>query len=217
MKAIFLLSLVWLLSTLSSLQAQNQWGSFKGLPIQAQLMPDGFDIQLLADISYTDPNGVVWPAPKGLVSDGASIPQAFWSIIGGPLDGKYRNAAVVHDEACDTRSHTWQATHLAFYYAMRCSGVDEIKAKIMYFAVYHYGPRWGSGYELQNPQSSKSLSVNRLTADTLNTFSDEEAQAKASDIAKWIETNNPSLRQIQLGSPFAPPAGSNGKPPIQTY
>src|SRR5712692_9140850 len=33
----------------------------------------------------------------------ASIPRAFWSVIGGPLEGQYRNASVFHDVACDQK------------------------------------------------------------------------------------------------------------------
>ena len=29
-----------------------------------------------------------------------------------------------------------------FYEACRCGGVDETEAKLMYYAVYHFGPRW---------------------------------------------------------------------------
>jgi hypothetical protein len=31
-----------------------------------------------------------------------------------------------------------------FYEAMRCSGVGKAKAKVMYYAVYRFGPRWGA-------------------------------------------------------------------------
>lgn len=29
-----------------------------------------------------------------------------------------------------------------FYEACRCGGVDDTQAKMMYYAVYHFGPRW---------------------------------------------------------------------------
>ena len=29
-----------------------------------------------------------------------------------------------------------------YYEACRCGGVGKIKAKLMYAAVYHFGPRW---------------------------------------------------------------------------
>src|SRR6202007_2255330 len=76
------------------------------------------------------------------VADGASIPRAFWSLIGGPLEGRYRNASIVHDWYCDRRTRTWQATQRVFYEAMRTSGVSMAKAKTMFLAVQWGGPRW---------------------------------------------------------------------------
>ena len=80
--------------------------------------------------------------PAGSVVDGASIPQVFWSLVGGPFEGEYRNASVVHDVACDRKSEPWEAVHLMFYNACRCGGVGEKKAKLLYWAVYLGGPRW---------------------------------------------------------------------------
>jgi len=105
------------------------------------LLP-GRNIELDEGFAFLDPTGLDWPVPKGTVADGASIPQVFWSIIGGPLDGPYRNASIIHDYYCDMRTRTWQATHRMFYDAMIACDVDPTKAKIMYFAVRWGGPRW---------------------------------------------------------------------------
>jgi hypothetical protein len=103
---------------------------------------------LLEDFAFTDASGKVWRAPKGSIIDGASIPMAFWSVIGGPFEeGSYRNASVLHDVACQERSEPWQRVHRMFYEAMLASGVEERRARIMYAAVYHLGPRWGPGIE----------------------------------------------------------------------
>jgi hypothetical protein len=118
-------------------------GHFVGV-VKAQWRPDGRTMTLLEDFSYVDPDGLVWNAPKGLVTDGASIPKLAWSLIGGPFEGQYRDAAVVHDAACDRKDRTWEAVHEMFYRAMLTSHVDLTKAKIMYAAVYHFGPRWES-------------------------------------------------------------------------
>jgi hypothetical protein len=111
--------------------------------VEARWLDDGRKMQLTIDYSYTDPEGLSWRAPKDSVVDGASIPRLAWSAIGGPFEGKYRKASVVHDVACDKKDRRWQAVHSMFYKAMICGGVDEVKAKVMYQAVYHCGPRWG--------------------------------------------------------------------------
>ena len=98
-------------------------------------------MRLLSPLAYFDPTGVEWNAPSGWVVDGASIPQVAWSFIGGPFEGKYRNASVIHDVGCDQKNRPWEAVHEVFYSAMLTSGVETWRAKIMYAAVYHFGPR----------------------------------------------------------------------------
>jgi len=74
----------------------------------------------------------------------ASIPRLAWTIIGGPFEGLYRDASVIHDVACVEKSRPWLQVHRTFYLAMLASGVTTVKAKVMYAAVYHFGPRWST-------------------------------------------------------------------------
>jgi hypothetical protein len=95
-----------------------------------------------APFGYQDKSCVTWQVPVNAAVDGASIPSAFWSIIGGPWDGQYRDASVVHDWYCAVRTRRWQDVHRMFYEAMLTSGVNATKAHLMYLAVYYGGPRW---------------------------------------------------------------------------
>ena len=117
------------------------FGKFIGTVKTEWLEPDR-KMKLLDDFAFIDPNNVTWRAPAGSVVDGASIPPIAWSLIGGPFSGKYREASVIHDVACKEKNQSWESVHEAFWYAMRASGVNELKAKIMYAAVYHGGPTW---------------------------------------------------------------------------
>jgi hypothetical protein len=78
---------------------------------------------------------------------GASIPWPFWNKwIGSPFTGNHRRASVVHDVACDLREKicpSSQIAHRMFYDACLCGGVSEKKAKLMYWAVRNFGPKWG--------------------------------------------------------------------------
>jgi hypothetical protein len=98
--------------------------------------------RLLAPFGFKDPNGRVWEVPAGVEVDGASIPRAFWTVIGGPFEGNYLNASVVHDHFCRVRTRTAQDTHRTFYYGMRAQGVSEAQAKKMFWAVTTFGPNW---------------------------------------------------------------------------
>jgi hypothetical protein len=160
--------------------AQSNWGHYVG-QVKLQLDPNGRDATLLENFVYIDPEGRTWGAPAGWKVDGASIPQAFWTFIGGPWEGKYRDASVIHDVACDQRNQPWKEVHRTFYEAMRCSGVEDWRAKVMYYAVYHFGPRWGIG-----PAINAFFVPEKKPSDV-----------DARSVAAWIRKTRPSLQQIE--------------------
>jgi hypothetical protein len=108
------------------------------------------------EFRFDDPNGLRWTTPAGTAVDGASIPQAFWSFIGGPFEGEYINASVIHDYYCDTKERTAHDTHRNFYYGMRAAGVPPWKANFMYWAVAAFGPDWKIVSRVTMSQSCKS-------------------------------------------------------------
>ena len=167
----------------------ESWGHFSG-PVDTRWDSDGLNMTLLSEVRYTDPYGVVWVAPAGSKINGASIPRAFWSFFGGPFDGKYRAASVLHDVAYEQQARPWQQCDRMFYNALRCSGVGVIEAKTMYYALYRHGHHW------KHP-------VRRATEATLSDLAPRAERATAVDpgevdaIQKWIEHNDPSLDQIE--------------------
>ena len=126
----------------------GNYGKFAASP-KVELLPGRRQVKLIESLTYLDPCGAMWVSPKDSIVDGASIPRLAWSIIGAPLDGTYRDASIIHDVACDTKTRPWQVVHDAFYFAMLASGVEAWRAKVMYAAVYHFGPRW------RDPQTHK--------------------------------------------------------------
>lgn len=97
---------------------------------------------LVYDFGFIDPMKVGWQASAGLATDGATIP--FWAkpFIGGSFEKEFIKAAVIHDWYCDRTVRAWTQTHRVFYDALLASGVDSVKAKIMYYAVLVGGPKW---------------------------------------------------------------------------
>jgi hypothetical protein len=100
------------------------------------------------DFWFIDSKGYSWKAPVGTKTDGASIPQIAWSIIGQPLDYRWRGAALVHDAYCgeDNKAGSAYGTakclaiHHMFYEACLAGGTPLITAKLMYAAVWMFGP-----------------------------------------------------------------------------
>src|SRR5438046_1090750 len=78
--------------------AAGTFGDFIG-DVVAKWCNNNRAMKLERDFAYREPSALTWTAPKASVVDGASIPRVFWTLIGGPFDGKYRNASVVHDVA----------------------------------------------------------------------------------------------------------------------
>ncbi len=124
-------------------------------------------VSLLSPFSFISKSGEIWSVPTGAEVDGASIPPALWSIIGGPFTGKYREASVVHDYYCDVRSRPWEQTHRMFYDAMMANGVDPAQATIMYSAVHTFGPRWVT-VKGEDGQTQEIVGTSPTTASKIN-------------------------------------------------
>ena len=97
---------------------------------------------LLREFSFIDSKGLIWTAPSGALINGASIPKNFWSTIGGPYSGLYREASVLHDYYCTTKERGCRETHKMFYEGCIEGGVEKHTAQIMYLSVKHFGPKW---------------------------------------------------------------------------
>jgi Protein of unknown function (DUF1353) len=120
---------------------EHELGRYTGRLVLEPL-PDGRRMRVLEHFGFMEADGLHWAVKPLTKVDGASIPQVLWSLMGGPFEGKYRNASVVHDYYCDVRSADWRSVHRMFYRAMLVSGVSVRRAKVMYAAVYFAGPKW---------------------------------------------------------------------------
>jgi hypothetical protein len=149
---------------------------------------------LVTELRYTDPKGEVWVAPAGSVTDGASIPRYLWSIMGGPFEGQYRNASVLHDVAYEKKKRPWQDCDRMFYYAMRCSGVSAVEAKTMFYALYKFGHHWRFPIKRAKPVKFEGQLVARAEpiprAIPVN-------PAEINEARDWIQNADPSLEQIE--------------------
>lgn len=180
-------------------QAFGQYGSFPH-PLDLRMSGNGRDATLLAVFAYIDGSGNRWEVPAGTSVDGASIPWPLWSIIGSPWTGKYREASVVHDYYCDTKKAPWKQVHQNFYTAMLANGVDSIQAKIMYAAVYRFGPRWDFEYRPECPNCAAVMRrVDRFVPDfDQGEFETLQAKAKADASVESLEAEAEALFQQDI-------------------
>jgi len=171
----------------------TKWGYYSGDPV-TRWSPDGRNMILVTELRYTDPKGEVWVAPAGSVTDGASIPRYLWSIMGGPFEGQYRNAAVLHDVAYGEHNRPWQDCDRMFYYAMRCSGVNEVEAKTMFYALFKFGHHWKFPIKKAKPVKYEGQLVARGEEIPRAIPVDPAQVNQAKD---WISNTDPSLEEIE--------------------
>ena len=170
----------------------HKWGFYSGFP-ETRWDPDGRSMTLLNELRYTDPKGNVWIAPAGSKVDGASIPKSLWSIMGGPFEGRYRNASVLHDVSYDQHNRPWQECDLMFYNAMRCSGVGAVEAGTMYYSLYKFGRHWD-----YTVKKAKAVMGSEEVADKEKFPRAIPVNASQVTAARdWIRSDDPNLEQIQ--------------------
>ena len=178
-------------------EQSHKWGYYSG-PVDTRWESDGRSMTLLNELRYTDPKGVVWIAPAGSKVDGASIPRSLWSLMGGPFEGKYRNASVLHDVSYDQHIRPWQECDRMFYNAMRCSGVSAIEAKTMFYALYRFG-RHGA-FEIKKAKRVKPSELAQAQGEEESEQLPRAIPVNAADInatRDWIRSADPSMEQIE--------------------
>ena len=177
----------------------HKWGFYSGYP-ETRWDPDGRTMTLLNEFSYTDPQGVVWTAPAGSKVDGASIPRSLWSFMGGPFEGKYRNASVLHDVSYEQKKWPPQDCDRMFYNAMRCSGVSALEAKTMYYSLLRFGHHWRFPIKRAKKVKPSELARQAEEEGTVGEQIPKAVPATAADMdatRDWIRGNNPSLEEIE--------------------
>jgi Protein of unknown function (DUF1353) len=112
--------------------------------------------------------------------------------MGGPFEGKYRNASVLHDVAYGERKRPWQDCDRMFYNAMRCSGVSAVEAKTMYYALYRFGHHWKFPIKRAKAVKVSGTTVARAIPRAVPVNVNE-----VNDARDWIQRSEPSLEQIE--------------------
>lgn len=169
-RGLIFMAIVTLFGSAYAEECKVRVGEYSGT-VKAEWMTKTREMKLLEPIAFKGPDCKVWPVPKGALVDGASIPQLFWSVFGGPFEGRYRDASVIHDYYCKIRTEPWERVHKMFYYAMLANGVDSSKAAMMYYAVNWFGPRWELITNRKIAAEMSSLTVTTLIGEKqLNSY-----------------------------------------------
>jgi Protein of unknown function (DUF1353) len=186
----------FLISGFGALLANSAFGQQSAARYLGELilkpLDDGRLMEVQQPFGYSDGAGKKWAVPAKALVDGASIPRVFWPILGGPWEGKYRDASVVHDWFCAVRIMPWQETHRMFYEAMLTSGTDATVAKTMFLAVRYCGPSWDD-LTLQNSRilthdGTQRLDPPNARVNTNGFASDSDARDARTQLIKKFES-----------------------------
>ncbi len=149
------------------------------------------DFKELVDekLVFVDSSGVEWTAPKGTLTDGASVPRLALWLSDGRFESEFLKAAIIHDAYCQSeneqitpnqfKKRPWQDVHRMFYEACLAGGTSPLKARIMFAAVWLGGPRWDA-----QERNLDHISKKRLK--------EEFEYCK-----EWISVTNPSVAEIE--------------------
>ena len=172
-------------------------GKYEGRAL-VELLDDGRRVRLKSSFAYVDPSRRRWDVPQDAIVDGASIPRMLWTLIGGPFEGKYRNASIIHDWYCDLRLRPWQQVHRMFFDAMITSSVSAGKAKLLYAGVYMCGPRWSKTVEKNTQLATGYRSSGRYrSSDGRGTHRVKRAAKELTRIVRTTRTPT-VLRKYQM-------------------
>ncbi len=159
-------------------------GSFSGNP-KTEWLTDGAvedrNMRLLEDFEYRDPAGRTWPAPAGVMVNGASIPEPLWTLVGSPYVGHYRRATVVHDVACEDPSVDRKEADVMFFHACRCGGCSLRQAWLLYVGV-----RFGAWFGIEGTTPSIGVGLPTMP-DTHATLSEAELLERFEQVAEALE------------------------------
>lgn len=96
-------------------------------------------------LEWIDSGGTHCIVPAGFVSDGATLPSFAWWLLGGKLSLDWISSAIVHDFSCVVKP-AWARTNtiaaVRFYRGLRADGMSWWKARLAYYAVKTFGPKW---------------------------------------------------------------------------
>jgi Protein of unknown function (DUF1353) len=103
-----------------------------------------------------DQDGPSVVVPAGFVTDLASIPREFWSLL--PIDGAYTFPAIIHDYLYWTQKHPREVADRVFRYGMDDFKVSSSVASLIYTAVRGGGgSAWAENAKLKQAGEMRLL------------------------------------------------------------
>ena len=105
--------------------------------LELRPLDDGRNFRLVHGIGFWTPRTGLVSVPGGFVTDLASVPRIFWSIL--PPFGKYDDAAVIHDWLYRTHLFPRAVADATLLHGMKVKGVSFWARWTIWAAVRLFG------------------------------------------------------------------------------
>ncbi|EPX85423.1 hypothetical protein Salmuc_02804 [Salipiger mucosus DSM 16094] len=170
----------------------------RNAPVDLPRRPYRF-FPLAETLTFSDARQRRWVAPSGTLTDGASIPPIFVSIVGSPAAPEYVSAGAIHDAYCGVGNEAganyhaarWQDVHRMFYDALVAGGTPDARAQLMFSAVWLGGPRWNTHLDIdQIPDGAKRAALGKV-----RDYIDGQAPSFSQLMRKLQQVERTMLRQ----------------------
>jgi hypothetical protein len=115
--------------------------------------------KLQDDFSYEN-DSIKVTVKSGFITDGASIPKAFWSVVGNPLENDLLKPAIIHDGLYTLMQLPRFECDKLLKEMLLLTGASKARAYFIYYAVRLGG---GSHWEKDTTDNMKFVEIKDKT------------------------------------------------------
>lgn len=170
------------------------YGCSMTTPMTATLTGDGKYWVLYQPLEYRDTEtGMVVTAPRGFVTDLASVPRMFWAVF--PPCGQYTPAAVIHDYLYWTQPENCnkECADRILLNAMSDADVSEEARNSIYYAVKYVGQKsWDDNEKAKRNHMIRFVPEEYMNFGPYETWRQIEERIRT---GKTVEAAHPSISE----------------------
>lgn len=163
-------------------------------PMTSTLTGDGKYWVLHQPLEYRDTEtGMVVTAPRGFVTDLASVPRMFWAVF--PPCGKYTPAAVIHDYLYWTQPENCnkECADRILLNAMSDANVSKEARNSIYYAVKYAGQKsWDANGKAKRNHAIRFVPEEYMNFGPYETWQQIEERIRT---GKMVEAVHPSISE----------------------
>jgi hypothetical protein len=115
--------------------------------------------RLQDDFSYEN-DSIQVTVKSSFITDGASIPKLFWSIVGNPLENDILKPTIIHDGLYTIMQFTRLECDKLLRAMLLFNGTSKAKAYLIYYVVRLFG---GSHWKKDTTDIMKFVEINLKT------------------------------------------------------